>query len=196
MNHENAKRRKAEELEIIRKADCTFIVSQAEIALLHREGPQGFVQWFPFVRESPGGKRTFESRRNIAFIGGYLFEPNVDAITYFVTAIWPEIKDRLPNVELLIVGSNMPEGVRRLAGDRVRAVGYVEDVRQFLESCRLTVAPLRYGAGIKGKVATSLSHGVPVVASSIAIEGMGCEHGVHALVADSVEEWVDAVTIA
>ena len=90
----------------------------------------------------------------------------------------------------------MPEGVRRLAGDRVRAVGYVEDVRQFLESCRLTVAPLRYGAGIKGKVATSLSHGVPVVASSIAIEGMGCEHGIHALVADSVAEWVDAVAMA
>jgi Glycosyltransferase WbsX/Glycosyl transferases group 1 len=69
----------------------------------------------------------------------------------------------------------------------------VEDLDQFLENCRLTVAPLRFGAGIKGKIITSLAHGVPVVASPLAVEGMGCEHGVHLLVADTIAEWTEFV---
>lgn len=187
---------KRKELEIIRRADCTLVVSQAERALLQSECPGAAVRWFPFVREVSVSPKPFELRRNLAFIGGYLFEPNVDAITYFVQSLWPYIRDRLPDAELLIAGSNMPEEVRNLNGAGVKAVGYVEDLEQFLESCRLTVAPLRYGAGIKGKVASSLCHGVPVVASPIAVEGMGCEDRVHVLIAETVQEWADAIAEA
>ncbi|HSE85005.1 MAG TPA: glycosyltransferase, partial [Candidatus Binatia bacterium] len=191
-----AQQLKREELEIVNRADCTLVVSQAEASLLNQEIPSAHVEWFPFVRDIPGRKKGFDTRRNIAFIAGYLHEPNVDAVRYFVRDIWPHIAERLPHAQFLMVGSNMPENVRGLASDRIRAVGYVEDLTQFLENCRLTVAPLRYGAGIKGKVATSLTHGVPVIASPIAAEGMGCKENVHLLVAETTAQWVDCVVKA
>ena len=188
-----AQQLKREELEIVNRADCTLVVSQVEASLLNQEIPNAHVQRFPFVRDIPGRKNGFDARQNIAFIAGYLHEPNVDAVSYFVRDIWPLIAERLPQTQFLMVGSNMPENVRGLASDRIKAVGYVRDLTQFLETCRLTVAPLRYGAGIKGKVATSLAHGVPVIASPIAAEGMGCEESVHLLVAETTSQWIDCV---
>jgi GT2 family glycosyltransferase len=192
----NAQQLKIDEIEICRKADCTLVPSMSEVSLLGKEVPDAYVECFPFVLSIPGRKKRFDERQNIAFIAGYLHEPNVDAITYFVREIWPHIAERLPHGQLLLVGSNMPEAVRRLAGDRIRAVGYVQNLTQFLENCRLTVAPLRYGAGIKGKVISSLAHGVPVIASPLGVEGMGCEHGVHLLVADTTAEWSESVAMA
>jgi glycosyltransferase involved in cell wall biosynthesis len=85
----------------------------------------------------------------------------------------------------------MPESIARLASDSIEARGYVEALGPFYDACRLSVAPLRYGAGIKGKIVSSLSYGVPVVASSIAAEGMGLKHGEHILVADTPEAFAD-----
>jgi GT2 family glycosyltransferase/glycosyltransferase involved in cell wall biosynthesis len=187
---------KKDELDICRKANCTLVPSVVEASLLAKEVPSAYVECFPFSPGLPGRKKSFVTRQNIGFLAGYLHEPNVDAITYFVREIWPHISERLPHVQFLMAGSNMPESVSCLAGDRVKAIGYVEDLAQFMENCRLTVAPLRFGAGIKGKVITSLAHGVPVVASPLAVEGMGCEHGVHLLVAETIAEWTESVTKA
>jgi O-antigen biosynthesis protein len=192
----NVQKLKRAELDVCTKASATLVVSRAEASLLQKEVPDAYVEWFPFALSIPGRKKAFGERRDIAFIAGYLFEPNVDAVMHFVREIWPHIAERLPDVKFLMAGSNMPESVARLAGDRIKAVGYVKDLAQFLESCRLTVAPIRYGAGIKGKVISSLSHGVPVVATSLAAEGMGCEHGVHLLVANTIAEWTESVARA
>ena len=191
-----AQQSKEDELKICGKADCTLVASIAEASLLAKEVPDAYVEWFPFSSSLPGRKKNFDARRNIAFVASYLHEPNVDAVMYFVRELWPSIAERLPHVQFLIVGSNMPESVSALASDRIKAIGYVEDLTQFLENCRLTVAPLRYVAGIKGKVISSLAHGVPVVASSLAVEGMGCEQGVHLLVADTIAEWTECVARA
>ena len=188
-----AQQLKKDELEVCARADCTLVPSMAEASLLAKEVPSAYVECMPFSASLPGRKQGFDARQDIAFIAGYLHEPNVDAVTYFVNEIWPHIAERLPEVRFLMVGSNMPQSVSSLADDRVKAIGYVEDLGQFLENCRLTVAPLRFGAGIKGKVITSLGLGVPVVASSLAVEGMGCEHGVHLLVADTIAEWTESV---
>jgi GT2 family glycosyltransferase/glycosyltransferase involved in cell wall biosynthesis len=188
-----AQQLKKDELEVCAKADCTLVPSMAEASILTKEVLSAYVECIPFSANLPGRKKSFDDRQDIAFIAGYLHEPNVDAVTYFVTEIWPHIAERLPDVRFLMVGSNMPESVFSLANDRVKAVGYVEDLDQFLENCRLTVAPVRFGAGIKGKVITSLGLGVPVVASSVAVEGMGCEHGVQLLIADTVAEWTEYV---
>ena len=188
-----AQQLKKDELEICNRADCTLVSSMAEASLLAQEVPNAYVECFPFSPSLPGRRNSFHARQNIAFVAGYLHEPNVDAVTYFGREIWPHIAERLPDVQFLMVGSNMPESVSCLANDRIKAIGYVEDLSQFLENCRLTVAPLRFGAGIKGKVITSLAHGIPVVASSLAVEGMGCEHGVHLLVADTIAEWTESI---
>jgi GT2 family glycosyltransferase/2-polyprenyl-3-methyl-5-hydroxy-6-metoxy-1,4-benzoquinol methylase len=193
---ENVQERKRAELEVCKTVSATLVPSMAEASLLAKEVPDAYVECFPFALDLPGRQKAFSERRDIAFIAGYLFEPNVDAVVHFVRDIWPHIAERLPDAQFLMVGSNMPESVARLASERIKAIGYVKNLTQFLENCRLTVAPIRYGAGIKGKIISSLTHGVPVVATSLAAEGMGCAHGVHLLVADTIPEWTESVTRA
>ncbi|MCX5657822.1 MAG: glycosyltransferase, partial [Candidatus Omnitrophica bacterium] len=89
--------------------------------------------------------------------------------------------------------SNMPDSFSQLSGKNVVVRGYVEDLGEIFDHCRLSVAPLRYGAGIKGKIVTSLSYGVPCVATAIAKEGMGLTHGENILVAETVEDFAHVV---
>ena len=87
----------------------------------------------------------------------------------------------------------MPASVQSLAGDGIEAVGYVPSLEPHLQQCRLSIAPLRFGAGVKGKITTALSAGVPMVATSIAVEGMHLEHERDVLVADSAEAFAAAI---
>ena len=108
------------------------------------------------------------------FIGTYQHPPNHDAAIYFVKEIWPKIHRRLPEARFLVVGSSVTPEILALAGDGIEVLGFVEDLDSLMAACRLTVAPLRFGAGLKGKVSSSLLSGVPVVASSIAVEYRKC----------------------
>ncbi|WP_162560077.1 glycoside hydrolase family 99-like domain-containing protein [Methylotetracoccus oryzae] len=184
---------KAMELEYVKRADGTIVVSPAEREALEAEVPGCRVWCVPFSRDIPGPKAGFEERADILFVGGFLHAPNVDAVRYFSEEVWPHVKTRLPAARFLVVGSNMPAEFQRWDCERIVPVGYVKDLAPYMERSRITVAPLRYGAGIKGKVATSLSFGVPVVGTPIAFEGMGCQHQVDVLQAETPEEFAEAV---
>jgi O-antigen biosynthesis protein len=162
------------ELQTIAKADCTILLSQTEYEIVASQLPEASIRLIPVVRPIVGRLAPFAGRRDVVFIGGFEHQPNVDAIQYFVGEIWPLVRAALPSVQLIVVGSKPPEQVLGLndpaAGIVVR--GYVEDLTELMRTCCLTVAPLRYGAGIKGKIVTSLTYGVPCVATSIASEGM------------------------
>jgi len=82
------------------------------------------------------------------------------------------------------VGSNPTKEIIKLAGSDVEVLGFVENLEPILDSVKISIAPLRYGAGIKGKVGTALSYGLPVVGTSVAAEGMGLTHGENILIAD------------
>jgi glycosyltransferase involved in cell wall biosynthesis len=99
----------------------------------------------------------------------------------------------LPDVEFHLIGSKAPDEVRSLHGEGVTFHGFVEDLEPWLDGCRISVAPLRYGAGIKGKVNLSMSRGQPVVATSIAVEGMLATAGQEILVADTPEQFAAEV---
>jgi glycosyltransferase involved in cell wall biosynthesis len=96
-------------------------------------------------------------------------------------------------MEFHLIGSKAPEQVRALDGNGVRFHGFVSTLDPWLDGCRLAVAPLRYGAGIKGKVNMSMSRGQPVVATPMAVEGMFAESGRDVLVAETAEEFADAI---
>lgn len=109
---------------------------------------------------------------------------NIDAVIYFVNEVMPLLRKRLVDFKFYVIGSDPPEEVRKLASRDVVIVGFVENLDSIISSAKVSVAPLRFGAGVKGKVATSLSWGLPVVATPIAIEGMGLQDGKSVLVAD------------
>jgi GT2 family glycosyltransferase/SAM-dependent methyltransferase/glycosyltransferase involved in cell wall biosynthesis len=190
---DRATQMKLEELGIIRAVDATIVHSTYEAAMLAEECPGARVVVFGWTIDVPGTTMPHEAREHIAFVGGYGHPPNVDAAVHFALDVLPLVQARLPGVKFYVVGSRPPAEVRALAADDVIVTGFVKDLGATLDRVRLTVAPLRYGAGIKGKIATSLSHGVPCVASSLGVEGMELVDGREVLVADSPEAMAEAV---
>ena len=190
-----AKRNEESELVSVTKADATIVVSKHEQAILRKALPDARVHVLPLLFDIPERleARTPDHRYDIMFVGTYQHPPNRDAAIYFAREIWPLIRPRVPEARFLIVGSSLTPDIRALAGDGIEVLGFVEDLDAVMATCRLTVAPLRFGAGLKGKVASSMLAGVPVVASTIAIEGMSLRDGVEVMVADSPATFADAV---
>lgn len=182
------------ELALINGCDITLVVSPVEQALLAREAPSARVDILSNVHEVFGCRRPYEARSGLVFMGGYQHTPNVDAVLWFADAILPLIQAQAPEIEFHVVGSKAPAQVQAL-GERPGIVfhGFVPDIAPFMDDCRLAVAPLRYGAGVKGKVNMSMSYGQPVIATPIAIEGMHAEAGVDVLVAETADDFAAAV---
>ncbi len=193
----SAEKTREQELRLIRDCDVTLVVSPVEQALLAREAPGARVEVLSNVHEIFGRRRAFEDRADIMFIGGYQHPPNVDAAIWFASEILPRVRAEIPELRLHLIGSKAPPEVKAL-GERpgVEFHGFVEDIEPFLDGCRLAVAPLRYGAGVKGKVNMSMSYGQPVVATGIAVEGMHAEPGRDVLVAETPEEFAAQVVRA
>ncbi len=178
---------KLAELRLIRQSDVTLVVSPIEQELLQREVPGSRIEVLSNVHEVVGLRAGFDQRKDLFFVGGFQHQPNVDAMLWFVHAIWPLVAKALPEARFHIVGSRMPDAIKALAGDRVIVHGFLPSLDEMLDGCRLSVAPLRYGAGVKGKVNQSMAHGQPVVATTVAAEGMYLKHEVDVLVADDAE---------
>jgi O-antigen biosynthesis protein len=192
---QEAKNTRARELALIRAVDATIVLSSTEFVLLRQYDPLLKVYLLPFFRPLPGRTRLFSERRDMVFIGGFQHTPNVDAVLYFIREIWPLVRKKIADAKLLILGSNPTEAIFAAAhgDDRIVVVGFVADLGDYFNGCRLSVAPLRTGAGIKGKIVTSASYGVPCVATTLAAEGMGLTAGREILVADGAELFADAV---
>lgn len=181
------------EFEMMRAADATIVLSRAEQKVVKKEDPFINVFNIPLLLDIPGCNMPFAKRRDIVFIGGFLHQPNIDAIKYFVSEIWPMVYTKLPDANLLVIGSNVPSDIRALGelDNRIEIIGYVESLDSYFNQCRLSIAPLRYGSGIKGKIGTSASYGVPCVATTLAAEGMGLVDGVEILVADGAKQFAE-----
>jgi len=190
---QKARIRKNQELEVAKEADITLVVSPEEKAVLERECDRLRVHVVPNIHENRSSPRPFGERQHILFMGGFNHPPNVDAVHFFVREIFPRVKKTLTHAKLYIVGSAPPSSIQKLARDDILVTGYVADPTRYFESMKLSVAPIRYGAGLKGKVTMSLSFGVPVVATPIAAEGTHLVHSVSALIVDTPAEFAEAV---
>jgi len=193
VKQKEVKKMLARELDIFQRAQASIVHSSTEADILINEHGVKNVHIFPWAIDIQGTETGFVERKNICFIGGYQHVPNVDAAIYFITEVFPLLSDRLPDVKFYAIGSNPPERLKKLATDRVVVTGYVEDLYSFVDKMRVAVAPLRYGAGIKGKVATTLSMGLPCVATEIAAEGMGLVDGENIVLANTASEIADKV---
>ena len=192
---EAALRWKAQELDVIRRCDHSIVMSDHEVEVLAAELPGANIHLVPLMFvDIPGRAGGFGERSDLLFIGGFPHTPNVDAVVWFCERIWPAVRARLPEARVHLIGNKPPEEVHALGAiPGVNVVGYVDDLKPWFDRIRLSVAPLRYGAGIKGKLGTSLGFGVPSVATSIAVEGMKMRDGVQALVADDEAAFAEAV---
>lgn len=184
---------KQREYALIRACDATFVVSTVEQELLLRDLPGANVLLLPNMHDVKGSQRPFDERRDVVFVGGFGHPPNEDAVRWLVSEIWPLVRARRDDLVLHLIG-DMPDTARQeFTGHGVVTHGRVESLDEWMNGCRIALAPLRYGAGVKGKVNTAMSYGLPVVATPIAAEGMRLEDGVNVLLADGAPAFAQAI---
>ena len=184
---------RAAELRCVRAADATIVNSDFEQALLRDEVDAARLVLLRWIARPVPPARGFAERRDICFVGNFRHPPNIDGVQWFVAEVLPRVRSRLPGLRLLLAGSDMPPAIGALACDAVEVLGWVRSLSDLFGAVRLSVAPLRFGAGFKGKVATSLAHGLPVVGSSISLEGTGLVSGDGMIVADDPEDFAREV---
>ncbi len=181
-----ASKTKAAEYFLMKNADATIVLSEEEKRIVEKSDPSIVPYVIPLILDMPGRSQGFDQRNGFMFIGGYDHVPNVDAVEYFVNQIWPLVRKLKPDAQFFIVGSRAPERVINLQSvEGVTYVGFVADLAECFERVRVNIVPLRYGAGIKGKIGSASSYGVPTVATSIAVEGMGMQDGDNIIIADT-----------
>ena len=190
---QQAARTRAQEIKVMRACDVTLVVSAAEKEILARDLPNVRIEILSNVHEIHGRRRDFDARRDLVFVGGFQHPPNVDAVLWFVREVFPIVRKTLHDVNLHVIGSKAPPNILELAHDGVVVHGYVSDIAPYMDGCRLALAPLRYGAGVKGKVNMAMSYGLPVVATTPAVEGMHVRVGDDVLVADSPSDFAAAI---
>ncbi|HTU79965.1 MAG TPA: glycosyltransferase [Solirubrobacteraceae bacterium] len=160
------------ELAMVKAADVTLVVSESERAQLERDTPEANTLVIPNIHDVQQFVPSPESRKGLLFIGSFMHPPNVDSAIQLVKAVMPVLWRELRDLKVTIVGASPPPEVQALASPRVEIAGWIEDLQPLLDRSRLLVAPLRYGAGLKGKITQSLAAGLPVVTTSVGAEGI------------------------
>lgn len=183
------------ELQVMRNVDLTLSYNEVEHAVIMSHNLDATrVVTCPWVVDVAASVPGFEQRRDIAFLGGFGHPPNAEAVKFFVREVMPLLRAANVGARFIVYGSGVGEDILALAGEDVIIHGYVEHVRDVFTTCRVFVAPLQSGAGLKGKVADALSFGIPSVLSPIAAEGVGLSDGTDALIAQTPKQWADAIT--
>jgi glycosyltransferase involved in cell wall biosynthesis len=178
------------------QADAVLTHSEVEATLLRRMVPEAAVHCVPWSVPVRPSRPRFATRRGVAFIGHYAHEPNVDAARWLLEVVMPVVWAIEPEIPCLLVGTAMPDALRRLArrDERVQAPGHVAELRAgVLDRVRLTVAPLRFGAGVKGKVLDSFAAGVPCAMTPVAAEGLALPDALQRFVAPDANSLATAI---
>ncbi|WP_143703849.1 MULTISPECIES: glycosyltransferase [Luteimonas] len=181
------------ELRAISRSDATWVVSPAEVALLQEAGVGVPVHVVPNLHEVAGTIAPLPPRSGLLFVGGAAHPPNVDAVVWLVTTLFPAVRRQRPDCRLHLVGDGLERVVAGLPDAGVITHGHVPDLAPLLDTCRIGLAPLRFGAGVKGKVNLCMAAGLPVVLTSCAAEGMHLVDGEDALLADTDAAFVDHI---
>lgn len=182
------------ELGLMRKVDAILSYNETEHAVIASHNLRiDNIFKCPWVLPAHGHTTPFEKRQGIAFLGGYRHHPNVEAVEFFVQKVMPLLKAKRKDIQFHIYGSHPPKDFDIYEDDNIVVEGFVETLDQVFENCRLFVAPLLSGAGIKGKVLEAMSWGVPSVLSPVAAEATGLSNGISTLIAETPAEWVEAI---
>lgn len=189
------KERKETELAVYKAADAVIVVSDLDNRTILKEIPA--LRVYLISNIMPMRQRLpMQRQREILFVGGFNHKPNLDGLRWFTENTWPIIHHEYPDATFTIIGSNTPQEVYELMKyPCIRVLGHVsdKDLYSCLDRAMVSIAPLRYGAGIKGKVTEAMASGLPVVATSVGAQGINAVSEVHLLIANDQTEFAGAV---
>jgi len=184
------------ETRIFNTVDIIFPFSTYEAPFIREIVPHKIVQTIPvfFYDKIPGPVPNFASRTDILFVGFFGHPPNIDAALWFSAEVFPIVQRLIPEVKLLIVGSKPTDEIKQLEGPFINVTGHVSDDKliEYYRKCKVAVLPLRYGAGVKGKLLESLCHQIPTVITSVAAEGVD-EIEKSCLISDNADDFAEQI---
>lgn len=188
---------KDREYSLFNKSDSIFVVGSYEQKIVANELKDKNVYNIPvyfYDKLKDGVNQNFKTRNDIIFVGGFNHTPNVDAVIWFKENIFPKILAKNPNIKWYIVGSNPPEQVLNLADDNIIVTGFISDekLEELYLGCRLAVVPLRFGAGVKGKVIEAIYHKIPLITTAIGAEGLSTKEGAM-IIRDNADDFAQEV---
>jgi GT2 family glycosyltransferase len=183
------------ELDVMQKVDVILSYNETEHAVLQSHGiHMQSIAKCPWVLDRVGKVNPFENRSHIAFLGGYNHTPNIEAVEFFCKDVMPSLIKKDPTIQFHVFGSSVPESFYKLESDNVKIKGYIGDLSELFQNYRLFISPLLSGAGIKGKVLSSISFGTPSVLSPVSVEATGLSDGYGCKIANKPSEWVEAIS--
>ena len=175
------------------RADAAIVVSEYDRSRLLEQVPTARIHILSLIHEVESRTNPFDERSGILFIGGFQHLPNVDAVLWFLKDVFPAIQGLIPGLRFHIIGPDPPKEIRDQASECIVIEGFLESVEEQFMNRRLSIAPLRYGSGVKGKINQSMAYGLPCVATSAALEGMEIDWGSEILVADGAQAFAETV---
>lgn len=189
------------EMASILRCDCSLIISDFEMKLLNDyfKIDSDLLHYIPFLLDKIEEKDknewpTFEERIHFVTIGNFIHEPNWNAVQYLKEELWPLIRKQLPSAELHIYGAYASQKVNELNNVKEGFLikGRAEDAMQVVRKAKICLAPLRFGAGIKGKLVEAMQCGTPSVTTDVGAEGMHGEYNWNGIIANTPQEIADA----
>ncbi|PRX55017.1 glycosyltransferase [Flagellimonas meridianipacifica] len=169
------------EIASIYRSDLSLMISKFEMITLLEELqiPENLLMHLPFMMEevtktTQAKWPSFKERKDFITYGNGKHKPNVDAIIYLKETIWPLIREKLPKADLKVYGAYLPQQIKQMHAPQegFHVLGWIENLDVEIQKARIVLAPLRFGAGIKGKITDALKNGTPVVTTKIGEEGM------------------------
>ncbi len=189
-----ARRYRELETRLVKLSDIVWCASTVDKEVIEREAKSTEFVVVPTIHELRDRGNPFAERQDLLFVGNLAHRPNEDAVLFMIQSVYPLLKDLLPRVQLDIIGDNPSPAITAYNSPEIRIHGYVPDIEPYLQSCRVFVAPLRFGgAGTKGKVGEALAHGIPVVTTTIGAEGFGLTNELDVMIADDPLSFAQAV---
>ena len=194
---ESANHWKEVEYELFGKADVGHVVGSYEQAIMQKAFPDKPIRNIPlYVYEDVPNdiNRDFSKRTDLVYVGGFGHPPNADAVLWFAENVFPKILQKLPDVKWHVVGGKVPDKIQELNSEHIIIEGFMpdEELQKLYRNCRLAVVPLRYGAGVKGKVVEAAYFQIPLVTTSIGAEGIDATMG-NMLVIDDAEQMAEEI---
>lgn len=183
------------EIASILRCDISLMVSEFEINLLEEQFKidESLLYYLPIFAEKELNPISFENRKDFVFIGNFLHEPNWNSVLYLKETIWPLIHKQLPDVKLKIYGAYPSQKVLQLHNPKTNflIVGRAENASEVISESRIMLAPLRFGAGIKGKLLEAMQYGTPSITTSVGAESMHDELAWNGFIEDNPQEFAN-----
>jgi glycosyltransferase involved in cell wall biosynthesis len=184
-------------MEIFSKVDVIHVVGNYEYQILKEKFNKKIIRNIPlymYDKLLSNIEKDFSKRKDLIFVGGFSHLPNRDAVLWFAKYVYPKIVDRFQDIIWHIVGSNIPDKIKKLKSKNIKIEGFLSDESLHLlyQKCRIAIVPLRFGAGVKGKIVEAAYNQIPIVTTSIGGEGLDNSLGAF-IIEDNAEKMSEII---